>query len=119
MTKQFVSILSFLAATGYTTAEILFKGSVKQDTGHFFTVAKKTEGQLLLARVRDGSVGVSHNEDDYRDAGVPLVFGVRDDQRIAAQLRELADWFEQQTLTGEEKSGQYDALIAGTGPNDA
>lgn len=101
MTKHFVAILNSFGNASYSTAEVVFKGATKQSTGHFFTAAQRADGCTLIARTKDSSVGLSASINDYSTATVPLVLEVCDNECVAAQLRELADWFEQQDTSAE------------------
>lgn len=111
------------------TLPAIFEGTaISEDGGRFFVASTEGHKANNTATERtgvEGAVLICFGTEELKDPTHPqysdyFAFMPEDSKAIiAAQLREMADWFEQQALTGEEKSGQYDALIAGTGPNDA
>lgn len=96
MTKQFVSVISGGAMHDYDTGEIMFASEEKGENGVFFGVGLFDNNAQFIFVADESVVGESSSEDDYQSAILPLTLPKTDKKLIARQLREIADFLEQQ-----------------------
>lgn len=97
ITEKFASMT--VSAAGphyYETAPVLFCGTEKTEEGFFLGVGKFSSGEKFIFRLDDECVGASSENKDYNASGIPLGIDNDDPGVVAAQLRELADWFDSQ-----------------------
>lgn len=97
MTKKFLSYVSHAFPVQYSIKEAQFiteasAGNEKCRLG----IVKDDDGEVFIFSAKENSIGVSENENDYENHGWILPFDGEEQKTIAAQLRELADYLENQ-----------------------
>lgn len=96
MTKQFVSYTSHALAVKYSVSEAQFVSESSTSETARIGILKDEDGERFIFCAKANSIGESNKESDYEHFGWILPFEAAEPKTIAAQLRELADYLENQ-----------------------
>lgn len=101
MANKYVSIMSAYAVRGYGTEKVEFVSEVTGencigDLQHLGIGRFEEDNRLFLFCASHDETGESAEPDDYEGAVTPLSLNSIDEKTLAAQLRELADYLENQ-----------------------
>lgn len=98
MAKQYVSYLAG-GICNYKTAEIIFLGQTVDKDESVYGICKfaNNENLGLFMAHKTLMIGESQSPEDYEGYCIPIAFEPTDDKKVMAQqLRELADYLENQ-----------------------
>lgn len=96
MTKQFISYTSHVLAVRYAVAEAEFISETSSSDNAKIGILKDDDNDRFIFCAKDNSIGESDKESDYENYGWILPFDGAEQKAVAAQLRELADYLENQ-----------------------
>lgn len=94
---KYISLISGAALHSYIASEVIHENKPADAEGNpRMVLTKNANGVFLLSIGGDDLVGESMNADDYQQFTDALVLDCFDNKQAAVQLRELADYLENQ-----------------------